>query len=200
MEGFVQLKVWKEYLSSKEIFYHSQALYYQNCLYRFQGVYEYVIMADTDDFLIPRATDKTGMGLHQLLHNVFKLKPKLGSVRLRWIRYYEPACGLNFTAIQDGNPTRYVNMSSAVREKNFKSIHKLSVSLETRVHEVAELLPGTIGRLFLTACCTCHTSNNLDQRMLGNFILCVTIILWHTICFKSMILLLHNYVKYQHAS
>ena len=142
-EGFVEMKVWKEYLSKKEIFYHSQALYYQHCLYRFQDIYEYVIMSDTDDFLIPRRMDTMGnMGLHQLLLNVFELKPSLGSVRLWWIRYYEPTLGLNFTAIQDGNVTHHLNLSSAVNEKNFKSIHKISVTLEAKVHEVAELMPG----------------------------------------------------------
>ena len=85
---FVQMKVWREYLSTKEVFYHSQALYYQNCLYRFLGVYEYAVMADTDDFLIPRGADLTRTSLHQYLHIIFKLKPHLGSVRLRWIRYY----------------------------------------------------------------------------------------------------------------
>lgn len=140
--GFAEVKVWKEYLNKKEIFYHSQALYYQNCLYRFQNVYEYVIMSDTDDFLIPKGVDMMSMGLHQLLLNVFELKPILGSIRLRWIRYYEPTCGLNFTAIHDGNLTRHLNMSSAVREKNFKSIHKISATLEAKIHEVAELMPG----------------------------------------------------------
>ena len=141
--GLVQLKVWKEYLSKKEVFYHSQVLYYQNCLYRFQGIYKYSIMADTDDFLTPRGSDR--MSLRQHLDSLFTLKPKLGSIRLRWVRYYEPICGLNFTGgllDHDGNLTQYVNITSATREKNFKSIHKVSATVEAKVHEVAELMPG----------------------------------------------------------
>ncbi len=78
--GFVQLKVWREYLKPGAIFYHSQLLYYQSCLYRFQGVYNYAIMADIDDFLIV-----TGGEIHRVLPDVFNSRPKLGSIRLEWI-------------------------------------------------------------------------------------------------------------------
>ena len=43
---------------------------------------------------------------------------------------------------QDGNVTQYMNMSSALLEKNFKSVHKISATLESKVHEVAELMAG----------------------------------------------------------
>ena len=139
-DGFVQLKVWQEYLNTREVFYHSQLLYYQNCLYRFQGVHDYAIMVDTDDFVISRA-NKT---LQQCLSNLFV--NNLGSVRLRWMRYYEPRCGLNFTGnltrYDVGNLTQYVNISSATRERNFKSIHKLSSTVEVKIHEVGELMQG----------------------------------------------------------
>lgn len=139
-DGFVQLKVWQEFLNKKEVYYHSQALYYQNCLYRFQGVYDYAMMIDTDDFVISRTTNSLQQSLKSLMTG------KLGSIRLRWIRYYEPRCGLNFTgnltSHDDGNLTRYVNVSSAIVEKNFKSIHRLSSTIEVSVHQVAELMPG----------------------------------------------------------
>ncbi len=77
-KGFVQLKVWKEYLKPGALFYHSQALYYQNCLYRFQGVYEYAIMSDFDDFLIPAH----GKDISKTLQTIFDPKPKLGGIQL----------------------------------------------------------------------------------------------------------------------
>ena len=140
-DGFVQLKVWQEYLNTREVFYHSQLLYYQNCLYRFQGIHDYAVMVDTDDFVIVRSNTT----LQHCLDNLFV--KNWGSTRLRWVRYYEPRCGLNFTgrivtSHDDGNLTQYMNFSSASREKNFKSIHKLSTTLEVEVHEVGELLPG----------------------------------------------------------
>ena len=137
--GFVQLKVWKEYLNPEALFYHSQALYYQNCIFRFQGVYDYAIMGDTDDFLIP-----SGGQIHQILQDIFNPNPKLGSIQLNWIRYFEPMGGFNLTkdTIADGNLTRYVNASLAKDEHNHKSIHKLSVTSEVGVHIVSEQMKG----------------------------------------------------------
>ena len=139
-DGFVQLKVWQEYLNKKEVFYHSQLLYYQDCLYRFQGVHDYAMMVDTDDFVTPR----TNTTLQHCLDNLFV--EKVGSIRLRWVRYYEPKCGLNITGnltIHNvGNLTQYMNISSASLSRNVKSVHKLSSTLEAKVHEVGELVPG----------------------------------------------------------
>ena len=137
--GFVQLKVWKEYLNPEALFYHSQALYYQNCVYRFQGVYDYAIMGDTDDFLIP-----SGGQIHQILQDIFNPNPRVGSTRLTWIRYFEPTGGFNFTedTIADGNLTRYVNISLSKDEHNYKSIHKLSAISEVGVHLVSEQMKG----------------------------------------------------------
>ena len=139
-DGFVQLKVWQEILNKNEVFYHSQVLYYQNCLYRFQGVYDYAVMIDTDDFVISR----THKSLQESLKSI--MSGKWGSIRLHWIRYYEPRCGVNFsgnlTTLNDGNLTRYVNISSAIVEKNYKSIHRLSSTIEVSVHQVGQLMLG----------------------------------------------------------
>ena len=139
-DGFVQLKVWQEYLNKKEVFYHSQLLYYQDCLYRFQGVHDYAMMVDTDDFVTPR----TNTTLQQCLDDLFV--ENVGSIRLQWVRYYEPRCGLNITgnltSHDVGNLTQYMNISSASMSRNVKSVHKLSSTLEAKVHEVGELVPG----------------------------------------------------------
>ena len=82
--GFVQLTVWKEYLPPGSSFYHSQALYYQYCLYRYLGVHDYCICADTDDFLI--SIDDKDFGIHKLIKKVFHDK-SIGSISLEWIRY-----------------------------------------------------------------------------------------------------------------
>ena len=137
--GFVQLKVWKEYLIPEALFYHSQALYYQNCVFRFQGVYDYAVMLDTDDFVIPN-----GGQIHQILQDIFDPNPNLGSIRLTWIRYFEPVGGFNLTkdTIVDGNLTRYVNVSLGKDVRNFKSIYKLSVTSEAGIHIVGEQMQG----------------------------------------------------------
>ena len=98
------------------------------------------MMVDTDDFVTPR----TNTTLQHCLDNLFV--EKVGSIRLRWVRYYEPKCGLNLTgnltSHNVGNLTQYMNISSASLSRNVKSVHKLSSTLEAKVHEVGELVPG----------------------------------------------------------
>ena len=143
--GFIQLTVWKDYLPPGAAFYHSQALYYQNCLYRYLGVYEYCICADTDDFLI--SIDDKDFGVHKLIKKIFNRKLKRSmtdSASLNWIRYLEPAGGFDppEVEIEDGNLTRYV--STSVRENEglgrSKSIYKLSAMIELGIHESIDFL------------------------------------------------------------
>lgn len=50
--GFVTIDKWKVWLTlNREILYHSQMLAYHDCIYRFQGTYDYVMLVDQDDFL-----------------------------------------------------------------------------------------------------------------------------------------------------
>ena len=53
-------------------------LYYQNCVYRFQGVHDYAIMVDTDDFVITR----TNTTLQHCLDHLFV--KNWGSIRYLW--------------------------------------------------------------------------------------------------------------------
>ena len=156
--GFVQLMVWKEYLKPGTLFYHSQALYYLNCVYRFQGIYEYAIMCDTDDFLITThgkdirqilrslfdSDPKLG-GVHtlgQLLHYPFSPKQKVGGIQLQWLRYYEPGADFSFNEILAGNLSRYIKSQPGLEENNFKSIHKLSATSDVGIHKVAGQMMG----------------------------------------------------------
>ena len=136
--GFVQLKVWKEYLKPKALFYHSQALYYQNCLYRFQGVYKYVIMSDFDDFLIPAG----GKDVGEILQSLFDPKPKLGGIQLDWLRYFEPDGGFNYDEILAGRFIQYIQAEPRVIENNSKSIHKLSATSDVGIHKIAGQMKG----------------------------------------------------------
>ena len=139
--GFIQLKVWKEHLPGAT-HYHSQALYYQNCLYRYLGVYDYCICADTDDFLV--SIDDRDFGVHKMIQKLFNPKPLINTASLHWIRYLEPAGGFDPSEVQikDGNLTRYVNTSISEDEGNgrTKSIYKLSAMIELGVHESIEFL------------------------------------------------------------
>ena len=65
LSGFIQLQVWKEHLPPGALFYHSQALLYQDCLYRYLGVYEFCMCTDSDDFLVSK--DRQNPGIHRLV-------------------------------------------------------------------------------------------------------------------------------------
>ena len=134
-KGFVILKVWKEYLGNK-VFYHNQALYYNNCLYRYQGVFDYVMMFDSDDFFYSRLRLTP---VREIVQYLFRSKD-VGSVQLEWKRYYDPyPGGFNHTDID-----QFVDISPGIPEDNIKSIHKISATIEIRVHAVVEMLEGYI--------------------------------------------------------
>ena len=136
--GFVQLKVWKGYLKPEALFYHSQALYYQNCVYRFQGVYNYAIMSDFDDFVIPA----DGKNIIEILQSLFDPKPKLGGIELDWMRYFEPDGGFNYDEILAGKFSKYVEAKAGMKEHNWKSIHKLTATSDVGIHLVAGQMKG----------------------------------------------------------
>ena len=140
--GFVQLAVWKEYLPPGSSFYHSQALYYQYCLYRYLGVHDYCVCADTDDFLV--SIDDKDLGVHYLIKKLFHDK-SIGSISLEWIRYIEPVNGFDppEESISDGNLTQHSDTSIGEHAGELtKSIYKLSAMLEFGIHNSELFLPS----------------------------------------------------------
>ena len=144
--GFIQLTVWKEYLPPGSSFYHSQALYYQHCLYRYLGVHDYCVCADTDDFLV--SIDDKDFGVHKLVKKLFRhrfLRFPAGVCALEWIRYVEPVDGFDPPegSISSGNLTQFVDTSVGERERGqrTKSIYKPSAMLEFGIHASAEFMP-----------------------------------------------------------
>ena len=140
--GFVQLAVWKEYLPPGSSFYHSQALYYQYCLYRYLGVYDYCVCADTDDFLV--SIDDKDVGIHKLIKKLFHNK-LIGSTSLEWIRYIEPVNGFDppEESIRNGNLTQHSDTSIGEHAGELtKSIYKLSAMLEFGIHNSELFLPS----------------------------------------------------------
>ena len=142
--GFIQLQVWKEYLPPGALFYHSQALFYQDCLYRYLGVYDFCMCADSDDFLI--SIDNQTSGIHRLVEKLFiQTSRQTDSAALKWIRYLEPNNGFINPfeiEIKDGNLTRYMNHSTHEDEGlgRSKSIYRLLAMAELGVHESIQFL------------------------------------------------------------
>ena len=148
--GFVTLKVWKDYLGEK-VFYHNQAMYYNNCLYRYQGVYDFVMMFDSDDFFYSRLRPAP---VREVLQYLFT--KDVGSLELEWRRYYDPfPGGFNHTDIE-----QFVDISPGIPEDNIKSIHRISATIEIRVHAVVEMLDGyTIERADYRVAHVAHIKN-----------------------------------------
>jgi hypothetical protein len=141
--GFVQVKVWEEYLTKTEIFYHSQLLYYHDCLYRFQSVYDYTIILDTDEFYVAE-DGKVDINIHQHLDEVFSQRSKVGALRLEQVIYHAPPGGFNRsnTKLDDnGNLPRYAVRTSQ-KTNNFKSVSRLSATVELSVHTVIGFMPN----------------------------------------------------------
>ena len=51
--GFVQYDIWNNIVGSR-MYNRGQILKYQNCLYRYLGVFEFGMFYNVDDFFIPR--------------------------------------------------------------------------------------------------------------------------------------------------
>jgi hypothetical protein len=152
--GFIQLQVWKEHLPPGALFYHSQALFYQDCLYRYLGVYDYCMCADTDDFLVLKDP-----GIHGLVKKIFinNRRRVINSAILQWIRYLEPANGFYppEEEIKDGNLMRYFKAVKGVNEGEWrtKSIYRLSVMAELGIHQSMQFLTaGTSKQLAWKQC------------------------------------------------
>ena len=135
-EGYVSVDVWKEWLSDSEIYYHSQILALEDCIYRFRGTYDYALTVDTDDFFIPRVS-----GQKDLHYYVRHWCRHSGSCKFPWIEYY-PDCGLKYTDGMKGNITAALVSSVYHRREVRKSLHRLSAVLDIGIHHEWKLMKG----------------------------------------------------------
>ncbi len=114
----LQVDYRKTYFNSTQIYYYSQFLIYNDCLYRYQGVYEYALFLDTDDFFIPRLPNKTSV-LYYL--NRFLPKENQATVTFHWLTLF-PDCGLTQpkASAKDGNVTQLLKVKQYSDTSNFK--------------------------------------------------------------------------------
>ena len=139
--GYVSIDVWEDWLNLSEVYYHSQTLAYEDCVYRFRGTYDYALMVDTDDFFIPRVPGQKD------LHYYVKYWCKhSGSCKFPWIEYY-PDCGLKHKVDVNGNVTDALSSSMKSTQKVRKSLHKLSAIVDTGVHHAWKLMKGYVTRV-----------------------------------------------------
>ena len=137
--GYVKLKVWTPYLNSNQVYYYSQSFKYQDCIYRYQNVYKYMMIIDFDEYFVPLGAEKD-------VHSYAKrlLSRRRGSVSLPSIRYYCKIKGQeNATMPKDGNITKLYDTSYSTPDSPYagKSIHIVKFVEEASVHIAAYLLP-----------------------------------------------------------
>ena len=120
-EGYVSVDVWKPWLNQRQVFYHSQALAHEACLYRLLGVYSYIMLVDLDEFFIPRVPGQKA--LHYYAQKCCRYGTSCGSCLFREFMYF-PDCGLNGTVDEDGNITaKLVSYVNVEQPAVGKSIH-----------------------------------------------------------------------------
>ena len=136
-EEFLSIDFWPRWFNMTEIFYSSQHLASTDCVYRFQGVYDYVIIADSDDFFVPHGNSKS-------IKTYLKrwCSGKRASCNFQWHMLY-PDCGWSPETVgPDGNLTATVDSLKMEKLKNLKSVHQIRALVEVGRHAAMSLLPG----------------------------------------------------------
>ena len=140
-EGFLRVDYFKTYFNSTQIYYHSQILLNHDCLYRYQGVYEYALFFDTDDFFIPRLPNKTS--IHYYL-NRFLPKDNQATVTFHWLSLF-PECGLTQPkeSVKDGNVTQLLKVKQYWDTGNFKFACRPHLTTLLEVHTALAITKNT---------------------------------------------------------
>ena len=134
-EGFLVVDTWHKWFSAAQIYDHSQQLAYEDCLYRFQGTYDYLFPHDADDFLVPVISDQ-----RQLPYYVNKHCSNAGSCELAWYQMC-PTCGVVRETGEDGNVTDTLSSFDRCRRIT-KAIHKIPVTYDISTHSGHRWAPG----------------------------------------------------------
>ena len=158
--GYVQMVVWMPYLNNHQVFLYSQSFKYQDCIYRYQNVYKYMMIIDFDEYFIPLAPEKD---VHWYAQKLLR-GTRTASIVLPSIRYYCKIKGSkNMTIPKDGNITKLYNTSYSSLDGAGKSIHIVKFVEEASVHKAVVLLPSytkiRYRSLQQTRCYIAHIAN-----------------------------------------
>ena len=136
-ENFLSIDFWPRWFNETEIYHSSQHLAYNDCLYRFQGVYDYVLFSDSDDFFVPCGESKS-------IKTYLKrwCVGKTASCNFQWRQFY-PGCGWSPKSVgPDGNLTATLTSKKSKPTHNFKSAHQIEGVVDVGVHIAFSLMPG----------------------------------------------------------
>ena len=135
--GFVQMEVWNDIVGSRA-FYHEQLEKYQDCLYRYIGVFEYGVFYDCDDFFVPRLPDQKD--IHFYLDTY--LNNNVGSVQFKWEQLLCKPLPDLVKNLPDGNLTSILSGNKISQRNERKSAHRLNSLEYVYVHYAISRLPG----------------------------------------------------------
>ena len=137
--GYVSVEIWTPYLTAFEIFYHSQMLGYEDCIYRFQGTYDYAFTYDPDVFFVPLVLGELSI---QYYAERFCSK---GSCTFRQIQYFLD-CGVSEVGA-DGNVTAHLLSNKSFNRPEGRGLHKLYASVDVGIHSALKLRPGYVMKI-----------------------------------------------------
>ena len=141
--GYLSLSVFKRFHNATESYFSSILFQSLGCFYHLRGTYDFISIADPDDFFTPRIPGET-----QMKYYIQKYcTGNAGSCKLCW-RWLSPDhCGTTGEDVgPDGNVTKTINVpKEETCDKKSKSIHYSKVVIDFSYHEAkckACILPG----------------------------------------------------------
>ena len=112
---------------------------YQDCLYRYIGVFEFAFTSDVDEFVVPVLAEHKDV--HFYLQNYFA-DSQVGSLYFSWRRMKCKPIPEKIKALSDGNLTSILSGTTSAWFPNTKCAYRLNGVKVTKVHEPQKLLPG----------------------------------------------------------
>ena len=136
-DGFISFSFWHMWLTTDKMFYHSQMLAHEDCIYRFQGTYDYAFLVDSDDHFIPLVPKR------ETLDYYIELYCRFGACIFQWLEYF-PDCGQDWSRLgRHGNVTN--TLLSDTFHRRFgtgKTAYRLTAVLDAGTHKPQQLLQG----------------------------------------------------------
>ena len=135
LDNFVSFEFWEPWLNENDTYNgHSQNLAFEDCVYRYRGTYDYIVICDTDDFFVPRVPGQKNFRYY------IQKWCKYTACFFDWVDRY-PDCGLKWEELgEDGNLTAILKSEKEGYRKNFKSLYKSSKVLDAGTHKPMRLM------------------------------------------------------------
>lgn len=143
--GFLHIDLWQV----GETHLQSQSLQTMDCLYRYQGLFQYVLAYDTTDYFAPMISGK--FNINDYIEVIFDREHSIGSVLLRRVVYnVDNTCKFKCLLHNNNNNMGiHPNISSVLGDQEFKElgiltkgIHKMTAVREITPQKATSLMPG----------------------------------------------------------